>query len=241
MRKKINFTLIELLIVISIIAILAGLLLPALHSAYERAFAVSCLSNQKQTLLACKMYLDDNGGWMSFYPDKGSGGNSQDLWVPLLINGKYLKHIKEAECPKFPTLSSWNRNEYKTFAATSQTAFTYGINGKVDTRRIPASQLFLFGDGLKGKSSWMRMTSSGQDPNMAVPVAWHLGRIHFAFFDGHAEALSPSDIRRNGTGNASRGKLHQYFYNDWGGYWYNFTQVIIGDWNSDNQIFLELN
>ncbi|MBN2713331.1 MAG: prepilin-type N-terminal cleavage/methylation domain-containing protein [Planctomycetes bacterium] len=123
MRKLNAFTLVELLVVISIITILAGLLLPALSMAIDSAKAVACVNNQKQLALGLGMYADD---WNDNIVRNWQPPTWGDVLWPPFLSGKqgpasgtprtdangpvYIEKGPIYMCPKGPRFSSYSKN-----------------------------------------------------------------------------------------------------------------------------------
>lgn len=89
MRKARNFTLIELLVVVAIIAILAGILMPALSSALQKAKNIACTGNQKMIGLSLSMYATDN---REYFPPCNTWSTDLPwrLWHRTLMMGGYM-------------------------------------------------------------------------------------------------------------------------------------------------------
>jgi prepilin-type N-terminal cleavage/methylation domain-containing protein len=94
MKQKRAFTLIELLVVIAIIAVLMGILMPALRKARDAGKMISCQSNQRTLTTAWYMYAMDNddklcGSWN--YNASGWGDPWDWVWAPWQVNGNSTK------------------------------------------------------------------------------------------------------------------------------------------------------
>lgn len=82
-----NFSLIELLVMIAIVAILSTLLLPALSRAKEMSQVITCLNNARQCHLGVAAYAGDFNGLAPFYkPWHSTASEANSLYFPVQLS-----------------------------------------------------------------------------------------------------------------------------------------------------------
>lgn len=117
-RKASGFTLIELLVVIAIIAVLIGLLLPAVQKVREAAARAKCQNNMKQAGVALHMFHDSYSAFPAgeiskVTPPLGVTVAKDHNWIPFL-----LPYVEQANVKGVYVLNqNWNHSSNKTTVA----------------------------------------------------------------------------------------------------------------------------
>ncbi len=211
---KTQFTMVELLAVIAVIAILAGLLFPAIGGARAKARAAACLSNQKQVVMGILQSLNDNGQYFYSvdYTSTSDHTNDQSRWTYRLKDRKYLPDYAVMRCTEvlFPA---------KKPGSFGEDAFTFGaayIDDSNDPKGIDfRGTKYLMDDDdsvsptalALGGCSWnssaegggalMAFDGSGSDLPHGKLYLPHRKAANMFFLDGRAAAVSEGEVKGN--------------------------------------------
>lgn len=175
-KEKKNFTLIELLIVIAIIAILAALLLPALDAARKKARGTQCLSNLKQCAAFMFLYASDHDDWLPPPIAHRSGdlttGTVDDMDSYMHWPRRFLLFAERRTSDE-----SWKGDSYRKYRCPGFSekrldddhydygyAITYGMNNRL-------------GGGVWNSNRFVRLNQIGRKPDINWEPQGSLSKI----------------------------------------------------------------
>jgi prepilin-type N-terminal cleavage/methylation domain-containing protein/prepilin-type processing-associated H-X9-DG protein len=196
--SALGFTLIELLVVIAVIAILAGLMLPALSAALQKARSIECLNNLRQLDQAALMYAESADDQLPFawYRDPDPKQNSfYALLMPEVYNTTFdgfsdfesrifacPTRLREPLIGDNPMRVSYAMNAYNSIA------FPDPRTRKLSAVQVAEATVKVLLADVSYKHNHPPLVNL-----RSVRVGYkHNQRANFGFLDGHAGMLSLS-------------------------------------------------
>lgn len=213
--KSSAFTLVELLIVVAVIALLTGMLLPAVSRAKQQAKLARCSANLRQLGLAVRMYLDDSGGrcwryfddvasgrywYFGYEPNFGTGvpEGQRELDVTKAKLYPYFRTVGGIEiCPSFEYGVTWYKPKFK--GASYGYGMNYLLSGTHESKWThKPSQILWFVDAAQINNFQAPASPTNPlveefyyvDASSKLVHFRHGGRSNALFCDGRVEAVS---------------------------------------------------
>ena len=186
-KKPRNFTLVELLVVIAVIAILASMLLPALQKARENTKKIQCVNQLKQLSVAFSSYANDYNDWLPRSTTPTRWINAIESYVGL--SGVLYTNENRCGILKCP---SWQRTSLYNNPGLSY-CINYHIAGvpyhKKLSRISQPSTILLLGDSTTASTDASRNYAYDGSATYRF-LARHLKYINVLYCDGHVSAVT---------------------------------------------------
>ena len=191
-RHRGAFTLVELLVVISVIAVLIALLLPALDKARARSRQIACMSNTKQLVLAHMGYIHDN---LEYTIPSVTYEPTVTFWNQNI--GQYMNNSPTINvCPEAPLQGIAPVGQHNSGYGWNFYWLTH--NGVLPLYYWPTARL----DKIVNPSDTINLGDAHSvvvNQYVIYPGSYPPGERHdktavFGYMDGHSGPLTPEEI-----------------------------------------------